>query len=102
MGLLIFDDAGIIIEKIKVSAGTQKVGADDTASNAANGALGVDIPAGTWHTSFALAPDTVILEAKAGPYHPLTEAECAPWAPAEGAPSAAVQLVEWQALFAEN
>jgi cupin fold WbuC family metalloprotein len=100
MGLLIFDDAGNIIEKIKVSAGTQSAGADGTASNAANGALGADIPAGTWHTSFALAPDTVILEAKAGPYQPLSEAERAPWAPAENAPEAPAQLAAWQGLFA--
>lgn len=91
MGLIIFDDAGTIKECIKV-------GAADTASNV----LGVDIPAGTWHTSFALVPDTVILEAKAGPYHPLTEAERAPWAPVEGAPEAAAQLAQWQALFTND
>jgi cupin fold WbuC family metalloprotein len=100
MGLLIFDDAGNIKQRIKVSAGTQSAGADDTADNATNGVLGVDIPAGTWHTSFALAPDTVILEAKAGPYQPLSEAERAPWAPAENAPETAAQLAAWQGLFA--
>ncbi|MBT9461913.1 MAG: WbuC family cupin fold metalloprotein [Rugosibacter sp.] len=88
MGLIIFDDSGTIKECIKV-------GATDTASHV----LGVDIPAGTWHTSFALVPDTVILEAKAGPYHPLTEAERAPWAPVEGAPEAATRLASWHALF---
>jgi cupin fold WbuC family metalloprotein len=95
MGLLIFDEAGNIIEKIKV-------GADDTAGTAgtaANGALGVDIPAGTWHTSFALVQDTVIFEVKAGPYRPLSEAERAPWAPMENAPGAAAQLADWQKLF---
>lgn len=88
MGLIIFDDAGTIKECIKV-------GAADTASHV----LGVDISAGTWHTSLAIVPDTVILEAKAGPYQPLTEAERAPWAPTEGAPEAAAQLLAWQALF---
>ncbi|MDD2948676.1 MAG: WbuC family cupin fold metalloprotein [Rugosibacter sp.] len=88
MGLIIFDDAGTIKECIKVGAG-------DTASHA----LGVDIPAGTWHTSFALVPDTVILEAKAGPYQPLSEAERAPWAPAENTPKAATHLASWHALF---
>lgn len=88
MGLIIFDEAGTIKECIKVGAG-------DTASHA----LGVDIPAGTWHTSLALVPDTVILEAKAGPYQPLTEAERAPWAPAENTPEAATHLASWHALF---
>lgn len=88
MGLLIFDEAGNIIKKIKVGAG-----------NTASDALGVDIPAGTWHTSFALVPDTVILEAKAGPYQPLGEAEHAPWAPAENAPEAAEYLANWHAVF---
>lgn len=112
MGLLIFDNAGNIIEQIKVGAdkttapqggpakGTLFTLADgDTANSAGNIVLGADIPAGTWHTSFALVPDTVILEAKSGPYQPLTETERAPWAPAEGAPEAAAQLARWQALF---
>lgn len=99
MGLLIFDEAGNITEQIKISAGTQSAGSGRTANSAENTALGVDIPAGTWHTSFALVPDTVILEAKAGPYHPLTEAERAPWAPAENTPEAAARLASWHALF---
>lgn len=113
MGLIIFDDAGNIVERIKVSAGDPKVvqgkqsaGAGGTANNAANSAesitLGADIPAGTWHTSFALVPDTVILEAKVGPYHPLTNAERAPWAPAENTPEAAAQLASWHVLFEPN
>ncbi|AJP49004.1 hypothetical protein PG1C_12375 [Rugosibacter aromaticivorans] len=99
MGLLIFDDAGQIVKQIKVSAGTQSAGAGDTVNGAENIILGVDIPAGTWHTSLALVPDTVILEAKAGPYHPLTEAERAPWAPAENTPEAAAYLANWHAAF---
>ncbi|MDO9449106.1 MAG: WbuC family cupin fold metalloprotein [Rugosibacter sp.] len=92
MGLLIFDEAGNVTEQIKIGSGR-------TANSAENTALGADIPAGTWHTSFALVPDTVILEAKAGPYHPLTEAERAPWAPAENTPEAATRLASWHALF---
>ncbi|MCK9991325.1 MAG: WbuC family cupin fold metalloprotein [Rugosibacter sp.] len=99
MGLIIFDDAGNVIEQIKVGSGRT---ADSVANRAENTTLGVDIPAGTWHTSLALVPDTVILEAKAGPYQPLTEAERAPWAPAEGSPEAAAQLAHWQALFAAS
>jgi hypothetical protein len=48
----------------------------------------VDIPHATWHTVFALETGTVFLEAKAGPYLPLTADEKATWAPAEGDPAA--------------
>ncbi|NJD35636.1 MAG: cupin fold metalloprotein, WbuC family [Betaproteobacteria bacterium] len=72
LGLLVFDDAGNVVR-------TAKVGAGGTA-------MGVDIAYGTWHTAVALEPDTVFLEAKAGPYLPFTDAERAPWAPAENSP----------------
>lgn len=100
MGLLIFDAAGRIVERMKVGAGdAAKIAANDV-KNGIVAALGADIPAGTWHTSFALVPDTVILEAKAGPYRPLTDAERAPWAPAENTSGAAAYLAGLQALFA--
>ena len=72
LGLVIFNDAGEVVQTVKVGAG-------DTA----NSVCGVDIPAGTWHTAVALLPDTVFLEAKAGPYVPFAPEEKAPWAPAE-------------------
>ncbi len=72
LGLVTFDDAGAIVAAVKLSGG--------------NAPMGVDIAHGTWHTVFALEPGTVFLEAKAGPYRPLTDAEKAPWAPAEGSP----------------
>ena len=78
LGLVIFDDAGNIVQTVKVGAGGT--------------AMGVDIPHGTWHTAVALEPDTVFLEAKAGPYLPFTEAEKAPWAPAENTAEAATYL----------
>jgi len=43
----------------------------------------VDIPACVWHTLFTVVDDTVIFEAKAGPYVPTTAKEFAPWAPDE-------------------
>lgn len=57
---------------------------------------GVDIPHGVYHTLLALDPGTVMLEAKAGPYLPLDEAERARWAPGEGeaeAPAYARSLI---------
>ncbi len=78
LGLVQFDDEGAIVHAVKVGSGGR--------------AIGVDIPHGTWHTAVALEPDTVFLEAKAGPYLPFTEAERAPWAPAENSAEAAPYL----------
>ncbi len=83
LGLVLFDDAGNVVQAARIGAGAT--------------ALGVDIPHGTWHTAVALAPDTVFLEAKAGPWLPLTEAERAPWAPAENSPEAAAYLAALKA-----
>lgn len=40
--------------------------------NTTNGRMGVDIPAGTWHSLEVLETGTVIFEVKDGPYSPLT------------------------------
>jgi cupin fold WbuC family metalloprotein len=85
LGLVIFDDAGNPVKTARVGAGAA--------------AIGVDIPHGTWHTAVALEPDTVFLEAKAGPYLPLTETERAPWAPAEGSAGAAAYLAGLKTRF---
>ena len=84
LGLVSFDDAGNVIEAAKVSHGSTP--------------FGMDIPCGTWHTVFALEPGTVFLEAKAGPYLPLTADEKATWAPAEGDPAAAAFLARLVSL----
>lgn len=47
-------------------------------------AQGCDIPPGTWHTAVCLEEDTVILEAKLGPYQPVEPSDVAAWAPREG------------------
>jgi cupin fold WbuC family metalloprotein len=86
LGLVSFDDAGNVVEVAKVSHGSTPIG--------------MDIPCGTWHTVFALEPGTVFLEAKAGPYLPLTAEEKAPWAPAEGDPAAPAYLTGLVRLLA--
>ncbi|MDP2133049.1 MAG: WbuC family cupin fold metalloprotein [Sulfuritalea sp.] len=88
LGLVLFNDAGGIVRCVKVGAG--------------GAALGVDIPHGTWHTAVALEPDTVFLEAKAGPYLPLTAAEKAAWAPVENTQEAANYLTTLQARLAQE
>ncbi len=74
LGLLLFDDAGGVLDSCRLQAGGD--------------CQGVDILHGTWHTVMALQPGTVIFEAKSGPYVPLVAAEKAAWAPAEGDPAA--------------
>lgn len=86
LGLVIFDDAGQVRRGVILGPG--------------GAALGVDIPHGAWHTVLALEPNTVFLEAKAGPYLPLTEEEKSSWAPAEGAPEVAAYLAWLEGLFA--
>ncbi len=85
LGVIIFDDAGNVALAKRVCAG--------------GAAIGVDIPHGTWHTVVALEAATVFLEAKAGPYLPFTEAERAPWAPAESSTQAAAYLESLRACF---
>lgn len=69
LGCVFFDDEGRITRACALEPG---------------GIVGVDIPHGTFHSVLALEPGTVFFEAKAGPYLPLSEFECAPWAPREG------------------
>lgn len=85
LGLVTFDDTGKVVETAKVSHGGTP--------------MGMNIPSGTWHTVFALEPGTVFLEAKAGPYLPLTAEEKATWAPAEGDVGAADFLMRLMRLL---
>lgn len=85
LGLVTFDDAGNVIDAVKVSRGGT--------------AQGVDLPAGTWHTVFALEPGTVFFEAKAGPYVALAAEERATWAPAEGDADAPAYLARLMRCF---
>jgi cupin fold WbuC family metalloprotein len=48
------------------------------------GNYGVEVPAHIWHTLIALEKDTVVYEAKDGPYSPVNDKKFAPWAPIEG------------------
>lgn len=68
--LLLFDDAGRIIERIELSP--------------AGPAVAVDVPVGMWHAIVALEPGSIFFEIKPGPYAPLTDKDFAPWAPPEG------------------
>ena len=86
LGLIEFDGTGRVVRTGRIGAG--------------GAAIGVDVAHGTWHTAVALEDNTVFLEAKAGPYLPLTAEERAPWAPAEDAPEVPAFLAGLKALIA--
>lgn len=74
--LVIFDDDGSVQEIVKF--GTERHADTPQLS------VGVDLTPGIWHTIVALAPGSILLELKAGPFNPIAAKEPAPWAPDEG------------------
>lgn len=85
LGFVMFDDGGAVVRAVLLGQQGE--------------ALGVDVPAGTWHSVLALDPGTVFFEGKAGPYLPLAAEEKAPWAPAEGDAGAAAYYQRLRGLF---
>lgn len=63
----IFDDQGNILSRHFLSP--------------ADGAYGMDIEAGVWHSLVVLESGSVIYETKLGPFAPLSEENMAPWSP---------------------
>lgn len=84
-GLLLFDDTGAVFEARLLRAG--------------GAALGANVPHGVWHSLVSFEPGGVFLEAKGGPYAPLTVEERAPWAPPEGDPAVAAYLASMESRF---
>ncbi|GAB2885379.1 WbuC family cupin fold metalloprotein [Uliginosibacterium flavum] len=60
---------------------------------------GFHLRPGCWHSVIALESGSVFFETKAGPYLPLTAAERAPWAPAEGTAAAATFEADMRQAF---
>lgn len=85
LGVISFDDSGTVRGKTLLSL--QDV-------------IAVDVPHGTFHSAVSLAPGTIFLEVKGGPYRPLEAHEAAPWAPEEASPTAPDYLHFLRALFA--
>lgn len=85
LGIIILDECGQILDTERVSANCST--------------RGVELPEGTYHTLVALAPDTVMLELKEGPYDPSTDKEFLDAFPAEGTPAAREMVETWQAYF---
>ena len=76
--LLVFSDDGVVRQRVDLDRDVPVV----------------EIPPATWHTLAALAPGTVLLEVKPGPYEPTAPADFAGWAPEEGS-AAAAELERW-------
>jgi cupin fold WbuC family metalloprotein len=86
MALLVFDDIGQVEQVIRFGAQTNEV-------QQAIG-VGVNLPAGIWHTVIAEVPGSILFEVKPGPFKPEQAKEYAAWAPEEDAPEAVEYLIE--------
>ncbi|MBI5017722.1 MAG: WbuC family cupin fold metalloprotein [Deltaproteobacteria bacterium] len=63
--------------------------------------LAVEVGEGSWHAVASLAPGTVLLELKPGPYVPPSDKDFADWAPAEGT-SGATEFAAWLLVAREG
>ncbi|KZM42594.1 hypothetical protein OA92_11885 [Marinomonas sp. SBI22] len=70
MALVVFDQAGNVIEKLSLSP-NQPI-------------MGTEFPENTWHSIYPETEDVIILELKPGPFTPAQESDFAAWAPKEG------------------
>ena len=86
MALLVFDDIGQVKQVFRFGAQTNE-------AQQAIG-VGVNLPAGVWHTVIAEVPSSILFEVKSGPFNPEQAKEWAAWAPAENTPQAAEYLIE--------
>jgi cupin fold WbuC family metalloprotein len=85
LGIVIMNENGQILRSLRVSA--------------AGPTRAVELPEGTIHTLVALAPDTVILEFKEGPYEVAADKDFLAGFPAEGTAEARELVLIWEAEF---
>lgn len=79
LAVLTFDESGKVTGRFELRSGGDRI---------------AQLAPGQWHSVVALAPDTLALEVKPGPYRPATDKDFAAWAPAEGQDGAAA-MVAW-------
>lgn len=85
IGLLLLDEAGAVVGRERLEAG---------------GPLrGIELAEGLLHTLVALAPDSVLLEIKEGPYEPAADKDFLAAFPAEGTEASRRQEQAWRELF---
>ncbi|HYN40361.1 MAG TPA: WbuC family cupin fold metalloprotein [Thermoanaerobaculia bacterium] len=85
LGVVLFDEDGVVKETVKLEAGGET--------------FGVDLDAGIWHGLVALETGTVFFETKPGPYVFPAPSDRASWAPGEGEPGAAAAEEAMRGLF---
>ncbi len=88
LALFTFDDAGEV-------ASITHLGPDE-------GAVAVDLPAGTWHAVVSLKTGSVFYETKPGPFNPIQAKDMAPWAPEPSDPAAAGYLARLRAAASDD
>jgi cupin fold WbuC family metalloprotein len=90
IGLLVMDAQGQVLETVYLSAQGQ--------------IRGVELAEGQYHSLVALAPNTVMLEIKEGPYNPATDKEFIDRFPLEEtqAAQAQAQVHQWHQLFTNS
>ncbi len=77
--VFLFDDSGEVTAIHRIDAGGP--------------VLGVDLPAGVWHTVAALTSEVICFEVKPGPWDVATDKEFATWAPPESEPARAAEYL---------
>lgn len=75
---LLFDPSGGVTHRIPLREGTLQTV--------------VDIEPGQWHSFLVTQPDTILFEAKKGPYSKTSDKHFAAWSPEEGQPGALAWL----------
>jgi cupin fold WbuC family metalloprotein len=80
VGILLFDYTGVVTKRMELSP--------------AASICGVEIEPKTWHTTFPLSEEAVIMEIKEGPFIPIDPSNYATWAPVEGG-SDAPKFLKW-------
>ena len=85
LGVILFDEKGVVTETVLLAAGGET--------------CGVDVLLGLYHSAVSLAPGTVFFEAKAGPYRPLLPEEQVAWAPVDGSAETVAYLASLKGLF---
>lgn len=80
VGIIIFDDDGIILDKDILTPG--------------GSISGLELKPNTWHTVYPVTEEAIIIEVKQGPYDPQNAANFATWAPME-TDSSSKDLLYW-------
>ena len=80
VGILLFDYTGVVTKRMELSPDAS--------------ICGVEIEPKTWHTTFPLSDEAVIMEIKEGPFIPIDPSNYATWAPVEGG-SDTQKFLEW-------